>query len=74
MWYNLEQKVATVNINGRREFYTEMVMEGEELTSNWDDMEHIGRTTYGEADIQHPDLKHKDILEHIFGKRKPLAL
>ncbi|QWI47462.1 hypothetical protein [Bacillus mycoides] len=72
MWYNLEQKVATVNINGRREFYTEMVMEGEELTSNWEDMKHIGRTTYGEADIQHPALKHKDILEHIFGKREPL--
>ncbi|CCW04378.1 MULTISPECIES: hypothetical protein [Bacillus] len=69
MRYNLDQRVATVNINGSREFYTEMVREGEELTSNWDDMKHIGRTTYGEADIQHPNLTRKDILERMFGKR-----
>ncbi len=32
-------------------------------------MKHIGRTTYGEADIQHPNLTRKDILERMFGKR-----
>ncbi|XMA29127.1 hypothetical protein M9428_30925 (plasmid) [Bacillus bombysepticus] len=61
--------VATANINGKRVWYTEMVMKGEEVVFKRDDLEYLGCTTFGEADVKNEQITRKDMLLHLFGKR-----